>query len=618
MIQLKTKPTDKVIELGGGANPLIRPNCDVRWCQDANGNQTVDFLADFNEPLPIQSDEWDGVFSQYALEHISWRKVKQFIREVYRILKNGGKAVFVVPNTEAQLKWIQNNPDGWDGKDAFESCSCVLFGDNDYPENTHRAYLSPSIAKELFVDFVDVKITPYGARETDMVIEAVKRQPTSTVTNLSTLANEANQVILTQQTGDLKAGTILSASVSTAPPAMSREEMFDKHYFNGGGKVGGYAREGYWDYPTHYLTAQHILKSKPGSVLEVGCARGYILKRIQDAGIVGKGIEISKHCYMTRVCDGITQWDVCNTPWPFKDDEFDLCYSVAVLEHIPEEFVPRILHEIARISRRGFHGIDFGGKDDGFDRTHFTLKPKEWWETQFKRCDVSGNDLIVDKEELEKGDYPESLFKGDGKVKLNLGSHTVQFHHGWTNVDINPLQQFAQAYRYNFVQHDLRNGLPMLGTETVDLIYSSHFLEHLTYAEGLVFLRECRRVLKPDGSMRLIVPDARLLMRSYAHANCWDVFTSDDEFGPTPIDDFDEISDTCAAAPTSAAKLWSLLHDGHQAAYDEQTLSIALKQAGFEPVWSKFRGSQCKQISAETADMFPCLSLYMDAVPVTG
>src|SRR5882672_9376986 len=43
---------------------------------------------------------------------------------------------------------------------------------------------------------------------------------------------------------------------------------------------------------------------------------------------------------------------------------------------------------------------------------------------------------------------------------------------------------------------DARKGLPF-ADRTVEGIYSEHFVEHLTQEEGLGFLRECRRVLKP-------------------------------------------------------------------------------------------------------------------------
>jgi len=64
----------KIIELGGGTRPYFRPNLDVRKAEN------VDIVADFNEPLPIENEEYDGVFSSYCIEHISWRKVKQFLK----------------------------------------------------------------------------------------------------------------------------------------------------------------------------------------------------------------------------------------------------------------------------------------------------------------------------------------------------------------------------------------------------------------------------------------------------------------------------------------------------------------------------------------------------------
>ena len=213
-ITLRTNPNDRLIELGGGANPIVRPNCDVRQCFDAGGNPTVDFTANFEEPLPIQTAEFDGVLSRFCIEHISWRKVRQFVGEVFRILKPGGKAAIVTANTEAQLKWIQEHKEGWDGRDAFDSCSCVLFGEGDYPENTHKAYFSPDIAFQLFRDagFHSIVIQPYGDRATDLLVEATKPIQTN------------------GQVTEQKAIELVPQQPEAKPmPQMTREEMFDRH-----------------------------------------------------------------------------------------------------------------------------------------------------------------------------------------------------------------------------------------------------------------------------------------------------------------------------------------------------------------------------------------------------
>jgi len=164
--------------------------------------------------------------------------------------------------------------------------------------------------------------------------------------------------------------------------------------------VGGYAHEGYRDFPVHDITFQRVMARKPESVLELGCARGYLLKRFQDRGLVVHGLEVSPHAVDTSVLDKnvVELCDITQPKWRVADKEFDLCLSVAVLEHIPEKHIDAVIAEIKRTCRRGLHGIDFGEHDDGFDKTHCLFRPKEWWVKRF-------NDPlheIVDKEELER------------------------------------------------------------------------------------------------------------------------------------------------------------------------------------------------------------------------
>lgn len=533
----------KIIELGGGTRPYFRPNLDVRKAEN------VDIVADFNEPLPIENEEYDGVFSSYCIEHISWRKVKQFLKEVHRILKPGGKAVFITANTERQMQWVLDH-DEWD-----DECSCIIFGDQDYADNTHRNSLNPKYAIKLCGDagFENVLVVPHGELATDMIIEVSKPE---------------------------------SKNMSTS----ERKELFDKHYFNGGGKVGGYAYEGYWDYPIHWVTFEHLMSNNPKSVLEIGAARGYLLKRFEAEGIPAKGVEISKHCYLTRVTDAVQEFDICQTPWPFEDKEFDLCYSVAVLEHIPEEFVPAIMSEIERVSQRGIHGIDFGENDDGFDKTHCTLRTKDWWVERMPQ-----NQIPLDKEELEQGSLSLAIPPGDGKLKLNIGSFTVMFHHGWINMDIVPLADFASKHQYKFIQYDAKTRMPF-EDNSVDYIVCSHLLEHLNQKDGFAFLMECNRVMKPGAVARFIVPDADKLITLYQN---------------NELSKFNEINEGCERAVFESAKLWSLLFEGHAIAYDYNGLKTIGKAAGFEVERHTFNSGN-QQILKETMDFLPDLSLYVE------
>ncbi len=64
---------------------------------------------------------------------------------------------------------------------------------------------------------------------------------------------------------------------------------------------------------------------------------------------------------------------------------------------------------------------------------------------------------------------------------------------------------------------DVRNGLPF-PSNSVDSIYSTHMFEHFYADELNRLLRECFRVLKAGGGMRLIVPNLESAITAY-HRN---------------------------------------------------------------------------------------------------
>ncbi|MCS6893023.1 MAG: methyltransferase domain-containing protein [Deltaproteobacteria bacterium] len=64
------------------------------------------------------------------------------------------------------------------------------------------------------------------------------------------------------------------------------------------------------------------------------------------------------------------------------------------------------------------------------------------------------------------------------------------------------------------LQHDLTKPLPYLDN-TVDGIYSEHFIEHITMEECLRLFSECLRVLKPGGIIRSSTPDLDYVIYSY-------------------------------------------------------------------------------------------------------
>lgn len=102
---------------------------------------------------------------------------------------------------------------------------------------------------------------------------------------------------------------------------------------------------------------------------------------------------------------------------------------------------------------------------------------------------------------------PTRLRKGtDQRVWLNLGSGASPYPN-FINIDIN----FA---RRPDMWLDVRNGTPF-AAGTVDAIYTRHVLEHFYHDELTRVLRDARRILRPSGGIRILVPSLEVACRAY-------------------------------------------------------------------------------------------------------
>jgi predicted SAM-dependent methyltransferase len=89
---------------------------------------------------------------------------------------------------------------------------------------------------------------------------------------------------------------------------------------------------------------------------------------------------------------------------------------------------------------------------------------------------------------------------------LNLGCG-YRFHPSWTNVN------FTSTGK-DVIAHNLTLGIPFPDA-SFDLVYHSHILEHFSKNYAKFFLQECCRVLRPQGVLRVVVPDLEQIARTY-------------------------------------------------------------------------------------------------------
>ena len=92
---------------------------------------------------------------------------------------------------------------------------------------------------------------------------------------------------------------------------------------------------------------------------------------------------------------------------------------------------------------------------------------------------------------------------------LNLGCG-YRYHSDWTNIN------FVSTAE-NVIAHNLKDGIPF-PDNSFDVVYHSHVLEHLSKSEAEPFLKECYRVIRPQGVLRVVVPDLEDIARMYLHS----------------------------------------------------------------------------------------------------
>jgi len=188
-------------------------------------------------------------------------------------------------------------------------------------------------------------------------------------------------------------------------------------------------------------------------------------------------------------------------------------------------------------------------------------------------------------------------------VKLNIGGGK---NHpklkGWIIVDVDGNLD---------ISCNIIKGLPF-ENNSVEIIYTSHTLEHI-YVQYLPFvLNEFYRVLQKGGYIRIVVPDMRKIAEAYIKGD---------------VDFFRRESDTMrvfereTGMPVSGLFVQLMMntkidedYNGHVYQFDFSLLKWYLERAKFiNIIQSEYRMSQIKELRGPAFDNYPVGSLYVEA-----
>jgi len=154
--------------------------------------------------------------------------------------------------------------------------------------------------------------------------------------------------------------------------------------------------------------------------------------------------------------------------------------------------------------------------------------------------------------------------------KLQLGA-AENLRAGWLNTDLH-----GYGHGDELVYLDVRKRFP-LPDASFDFVSSEHMIEHLSYTEGQRCLRECFRVLRPGGRIRVATPSLARLAALY-------------DAEPTDVQRRYVRWAVDTLSPEADAHLPGVVVNnffrswGHRFIYAPETLSHALTSAGFADI----------------------------------
>lgn len=130
--------------------------------------------------------------------------------------------------------------------------------------------------------------------------------------------------------------------------------------------------------------ADHIVKDlHPSSVLDAGCAMGYLVEALRDRGVDAYGIDISEYA-ISKVREDIKPFCVVGSltePLPKSlPQRYDLVVTIEVLEHLYADDGKKAIHNLCSLSDK----VIFSSTPDDFtEQTHVNVQQREYWARLF-------------------------------------------------------------------------------------------------------------------------------------------------------------------------------------------------------------------------------------------
>ncbi|HEY7850911.1 MAG TPA: class I SAM-dependent methyltransferase, partial [Ktedonobacterales bacterium] len=165
----------------------------------------------------------------------------------------------------------------------------------------------------------------------------------------------------------------MSIDQQTNPP-----NPYDETYYRVGCGVP-YERSEHWLAFFGKMADAIVREINPASVLDAGCAMGFLVEALRQRGVEAYGVDISEYA-IAQVADEIKPYCWVGSLTEPLPRRYDLVVTIETLEHLHASDIPSAIQNLCAAT----DDILFSSTpDDRSEPTHFSVQPPEVWASLF-------------------------------------------------------------------------------------------------------------------------------------------------------------------------------------------------------------------------------------------
>lgn len=158
-------------------------------------------------------------------------------------------------------------------------------------------------------------------------------------------------------------------------------KLYDADYYYQGCGGQPYERNLRWLVFFDLIAEKIVSEIGPQSVLDAGCAKGFLVECLREHGVEAFGIDISDYA-IQQAREDIKPYCLVSSITEPLLKHYDLILCIEVLEHLPQSDTDQAILNLCQAS----DDILFSSTPlDYREVTHFNVQPPEYWAEKFAR-----------------------------------------------------------------------------------------------------------------------------------------------------------------------------------------------------------------------------------------